>query len=153
MRRNALFLNIALLAGGVGLGLAVSAQAPDPQAQLARQDEQIIQAGWQVMHLIDAGQIAPIWDEASQAMKERISRDVFIAQVTDRRARLGGLVERSRPEVTRSHSDGSGGVPEGFYINVVSKTRFANAPEPVSELLTFRFDEDQAWRVTGYSMH
>jgi len=153
MRMVARFFSLALLAGGLCPGLLARAQVPDPQAQLARQDEQMIQAGWQVMHLIDVGQIALVWDAASPVMKQRISREVFIAQLTDRRAQLGAVVERQRPEVTRSHSDGSGGVPEGFYINVVAKTRFSHQSEPVSEFVTFRFDEDQAWRVTGYSMH
>jgi len=143
------------LVTGVGTVLMAHAQesASDPQAQLARQGEQMMQAGWQVMHLIDAGLIAPIWDEASTAMKAQISREAFINTISGERARLGAVVERSRPEVTRSHSDGSGGVPEGFYINVVATTRFLNQSESVSELVSFRFDEDQAWRVTGYSLY
>ena len=43
-------------------------------------------------------------------------------------------------------------VPEGLYINVSFPTRFAKAPQPVRELVSFRLDEDKTWRLAGYSL-
>ena len=43
-------------------------------------------------------------------------------------------------------------MPAGNYINVVFATRFANAAEPVRELVSFHLDEDKTWRVSGYSV-
>ena len=43
-------------------------------------------------------------------------------------------------------------VPEGLYINVSLPTRFSNSAQPVRELVSFRLDEDQVWRVSGYSI-
>jgi len=68
------------------------------------------------------------------------------------RVRLGAVVERSRPEITRSASDGRDASPAGLYLNVMSITRFVHESRPVKELVSFRYDEDQTWRVTGYSL-
>ena len=38
------------------------------------------------------------------------------------------------------------------YANVVYASKFANAPQPVRELASFHLDDDQTWRVSGYSL-
>jgi len=124
----------------------------EQKAGLARQDDQMRQAGWEVMYMMDFGQMGEIWDLASQKMKSLVPREEFVGQMVSDRIRLGALVSRGNPSITRSSSDGSGGVPAGLYINVVSTTRFVNQAEPVRELVSFRFDEDRIWRVTGYSL-
>ena len=43
-------------------------------------------------------------------------------------------------------------MPAGNYFNVVFATGFANAAEPVRELVSFHLDEDKTWRVSGYSV-
>jgi len=146
-----------LLAGVLFGALSVSAQQTpdgfaDQQAGLARQDEQMRQAGWEVMYMMDFGQMGEIWDAASQAMKNAVPREGFVGQMVADRVRLGALVERGSPSITRSSSDGSTGVPAGLYINVMSMTRFTNQATPLRELVSFRFDEDRIWRVTGYSL-
>jgi len=122
------------------------------QAGLARQDEQMRQAGWQVMYLVDFGQMGDIWDQASQVMKRLVMREEFVRQIVTERSKLGAVVERGWPEITRSVSDGSNGTPAGLYLNVISTTRFMHESMPVEELVSFRYDEDQVWRVTGYSL-
>jgi len=124
----------------------------EQQVRLERQDEQFRLAGWQVMHLVDFGQMGDLWDQASLIMKNLVTREEFVRQLVTTRIRLGTVVERSRPIVTRSASDGSNQTPQGLYLNVMSITRFAHHPEPVQELVSFRLDEDQTWRVTGYSV-
>jgi hypothetical protein len=41
-------------------------------------------------------------------------------------------------------------VPPGVYVNVSFPSRFANAPQPVRELVSLRLDEDKTWRLVGY---
>jgi len=156
----------AIVCTGVLAGLlcavagAHAQQQAEPEAgltleqreRLAQQDEQMRQAGLQVMALVDANAIGQIWDGASQVMKELVPREEFVRQIEADRTRLGVVSGRSSPEITRSRSDGSDNVPEGLYINIAAMTRFADMPEPVRELVSFRFDEDQIWRVTGYSL-
>jgi len=149
-----------VLAGLLCAGLAVHAQQPESQteltaeqlAQLAQQDEQMRQVGLQVMSMVDTNQVGQIWDGASQVMKDAVPRDDFVNQIVADRSRLGSVTGRTTPEITRSSSDGSSGVPAGLYINIASMTSFANGAAPVRELVSFRFDEDQTWRLTGYTL-
>jgi len=143
------------LAGLLVAGFTAHAQQSadaEYEAGLERQDEQMRQAGWQVMHMMDFGQMGEIWDAASEVMKRLVTRDQFVRQITAERMRLGAVVERARPEITRSASDGHDATPAGLYLNVMSTTRFAHETKPVKELVSFRYDEDQTWRVTGYSL-
>jgi len=156
--RNGMWLG--LLAGVLTLitALGANAQQASPafddrqQSGLERQDEQMRQAGWEVMYMMDFGQMGEVWDMASQTMKNAVPREAFVGQMVADRVRLGALVERGSPSITRSSSDGSMGVPAGLYLNVMSMTRFTNQAKPVRELVSFRFDEDRIWRVTGYSL-
>ena len=86
-----------------------------------------------------------------------------------RRASCGAEGRICQPADHRTHAPGGAGrpwpadhypgqysagaaVPEGLYINVSFPTRFANSAQPVRELVSFRFDEDQVWRLAGYSL-
>jgi len=147
-----------LLCGGfmalLAAGFTAHAQQPADagyKAGLERQDEQMRQAGWQVMHMVDFGQMGDIWDAASEVMKRLVAREDFVSRIVTDRVRLGRVVERSRPEITRSASDGRDSSPAGLYLNVMSTTRFAHESRLVKELVSFRYDEDQVWRVVGYS--
>jgi len=62
------------------------------QAGLARQDEQMRQAGWQIMYLVDFGQMGDIWDHASSTMKNLVLRDEFVRQITTHRIKLGAFI-------------------------------------------------------------
>ena len=132
------------------------AQAPqltaEQQAQLARQDAEITQAAQQVVQMIDGNRTGEVWDMATMRVKSMIPRDTFVQEVGNDRARLGAPAQRGQAVVTRSQFQAGGEVPEGLYLNVVFPTRFANTPEPVRELVSFRLDEDRVWRVSGYSV-
>jgi len=73
-------------------------------------------------------------------------------QLAAERTRLGTLAGRGQPTITRVKYSAGAAVPEGLYINVSFPTRFANSAQPVRELVSFRFDEDQVWRLAGYSL-
>ncbi|MCA0394448.1 MAG: DUF4019 domain-containing protein [Proteobacteria bacterium] len=125
---------------------------PEQRAALQRQDAQMTQAAQQVMQLVDGNRLGELWDGGSQAMKRLVTRDEFIKQITIDRNRLGAVASRTNPVVTRSQFRAGGQVPEGLYINIATTTKFANQPQPVRELISFRLDEDRQWRVSGYSL-
>lgn len=125
---------------------------PEQQAQVARQDAEMAAAALQVMQMVDGNRAGEVWDGASASMKSAVTRDEFIRQVNIDRSRLGAPSGREQPVVSRSQFGAGEAVPEGIYINVASPTRFANQPEAVRELVSFRLDEDRTWRVSGYSL-
>lgn len=136
-----------------------AAQAQQPQlteeqrAQLARQDADMTQAALQVMQMVDQNRAGEVWDGASAVMKQAVTRDEFVRQITADRTALGAVSGRANPTVSRTQGGQEGGaVPAGLYINVASASTFANQPQPVRELVSFRLDEDQVWRVTGYTL-
>jgi len=131
---------------------AMDQLTPEQRAALAKQDADMSQAALQVMALVDANRVGEVWDGASAAMKNVVSRDEFIKQVTIDRNRLGAVGTRANPDVSRSLFEAGQQVPQGLYINVRSATQFANEAQPVRELVSFRLDEDKVWRVSGYSL-
>ncbi|MBB3343727.1 DUF4019 domain-containing protein [Luteimonas sp. RC10] len=169
MNKLRLSLSIAMLAAAVS---AAHAQQPAPaaqpaaaqqpaqqpaltaeqQAQIARQDAEISAAALQIMQMIDANRAGEVWDGASATMKGLVSREDFVRQVAADRSRLGAPASRDRPVVSRSRFGAGESVPEGIYLNVASPTKFANHAQPIRELVSFRFDDDRTWRVSGYSV-
>lgn len=110
------------------------------------------QAALRVAQMVDTDKAAAIWDGASRVAKTAVKRDAFVAQLGGERARLGAVVGRGQSSVTRVKYGPGAQVPEGLYVNVSFPTRFANAQQPVRELVSFRLDEDKTWRVAGYSL-
>lgn len=125
---------------------------PEQQAALAKQDADMTQAALQVMQLVDANRTGEVWDGASTVMKQAVPKDEFVRQITIDRNRLGAVSGRANPVVTRSQGQAGTPVPAGLYLNVQSATRFANQPQAVRELVSFRLDEDKVWRVSGYTL-
>src|SRR5690554_146610 len=124
----------------------------EQQAQLARQDAELTNAATQVVQMIDANRVGDVWDLSTEAVKRIVPRDSFVQQVAADRQRLGAPTARGEAVVTRSQFQEGGEVPAGLYINVAFPTTFANNAEPVRELVSFRLDEDQVWRLSGYSL-
>ena len=133
---------------------AAPAAAPTPQQReaIARQDAQMAAAAARVANLIDTGKAGEVWDGASQVMRRSVARSAFQEGVQGDRARLGALSGRGQPSVTRVQYANGAAVPAGTYLNVSFPSRFAASTQPVRELVSFRLDEDQVWRVSGYSV-
>lgn len=135
---------------------APSAVPPPPtrqqKAEQARRDAEIAAAAQQVVALVDNGLIGDVWDGASATVRRIVPRAEFVAQVATDRKRLGAPVSRGVATIHRERYAAGGQVPQGEYLNVATATRFANAPQPVRELVSFRLDEDRVWRVSGYSV-
>lgn len=165
MYRNALLLVSLSLAGSLAHAQqpapapasarpadAPPALSPAQQAQLARQNAEMSQAALKAAQLVDANQAGQLWDGASVVAKKAVTREAFVRQVGSERSRLGALVGRGAGTVTRVKYGPGAQVPEGLYVNVSFPTRFASAPQPVRELVSFRLDEDKVWRLSGYSL-
>ena len=124
----------------------------EQKAQVARQDAEMGKAAASVVRLVDGNKASEVWDGASTVAKSVVTKQAFVAQIGADRAKLGAPTERKQVAVTRSAYSAGGKVPAGNYINVVYATKFANAPQPVRELVSFHLDDDKTWRVSGYSL-
>ncbi|HEY0333566.1 MAG TPA: DUF4019 domain-containing protein [Stenotrophomonas sp.] len=133
-------------------GQAAPALTPAQQAQLAKQNAEMTQAALKVVQMVDANQLAQLWEGASVVAKRAVPREAFVAQIAGARKRLGTVSGRGQPTVTRVRYNPGASVPEGLYVNVSFPTRFTGAPQPVRELVSFRLDEDKVWRLSGYSL-
>ncbi|UKE72032.1 DUF4019 domain-containing protein [Xanthomonas graminis pv. phlei] len=129
-----------------------AARHADPAAPgpLSKQDAQMAQAGLRAAQLVDAGRSGELWDGASAVAKKAVAREAFVRQVDADRARLGALLGRGVASVARVQYTAGSQVPPGVYVNVSFPSRFANAPQPVRELVSLRLDEDKTWRLVGY---
>ena len=174
MRHCGLLMMLSLVSGGAMAQAAAPAPAAKPatapaaapaasarpaqalsaaqQAQVAQQDQQMTQAASRVAQLVDGSKTAEVWDGASSVTRKAVTRDQFATNVNGDRAKLGALVSRGKPSITRVQYPAGSSVPEGIYLNVSFPTRFANNAQPVRELVSFRLDEDKVWRVSGYSV-
>lgn len=131
---------------------AAPALTPEQQAALAKQDAEMQAAANQVHALVDGDRAGELWDGASGVMKRVIGREEFIRQLRLDRERLGAMQSRGTAVVSRTRFAAGAQVPEGLYVSVATPTRFANAAQPVRELVSFRLDQDRVWRVSGYSV-
>lgn len=125
---------------------------PEQQAQVARQDAEMAKAAAQVIQMVDQNKLPEVWDGASAVAKSVVTRDNFVKQIAADRQKLGAPATRKQMAVTRAAYAAGAKVPAGNYINVVYATKFANAPQPVRELVSFHLDTDKVWRVSGYSL-
>jgi hypothetical protein len=128
------------------------ALTPQQKAQLEKQNAQMAQASLQIAQMVDQGQTGTVWDQASSVAKQANKRADFVKQISSDRAQLGAPGTRKLTAITRTQSKG-GTLPTGLYINVSYATPFARAKQPVRELISFHLDNDQTWRVAGYTVH
>lgn len=125
---------------------------PEQRAQVARQDAEMTSAATRVVQMVDQNKSAEVWAGASPVAKGAVPADEFVKQIALDRQKLGAVTERKQLAVTRAVYPAGGEVPAGNYVNVVYATKFANAPQPVRELVSFHLDDDKVWRVSGYSV-
>jgi len=97
--------------------------------------------------LVDAGNYAQSWEEASTFFKSKVSKadwEKMLTQVRtplgkpDGRMPKGAVYQTSLPKA-----------PDGEYVVIQYKTNFAAAGAAV-ETITPMLDQDGKWRVSGY---
>ena len=125
--------------------------SPAQKARLEKQNAQMTSAALQIAQMVDRNQIGLVWDNASSVAKQANTRADFVQQVSADRVQLGALKSRRLTAITRTHCTG-GELPPGLYISMSYTTQFANAKQPVSELISYHLDADGVWRVAGYTV-
>jgi glucose/arabinose dehydrogenase len=125
---------------------------PAQQALVARQDAEMAKAAAWVVQNVDKNNAAEVWRGASPVAKGLVTEQAFVAQVSQDRQKLGAVAQRRQVSINRAIYPAGGQVPAGSYVNVVYATQFANAAQPVRELVSFHLDDDKIWRVSGYSV-
>ncbi|HEX7801544.1 MAG TPA: DUF4019 domain-containing protein [Pseudoxanthomonas sp.] len=125
---------------------------PAQQELVARQDAEIAKAAAWVVQNVDRNNAAEVWRGASAVAKNAVTEQAFVAQLSQDRQKLGAITQRQQIAITRAVYPAGGQVPAGKYVNVAYATKFANAAQPVRELVSFHLDDDKVWRMSGYSV-
>jgi hypothetical protein len=106
-----------------------------------------------VVHLIDQGQEAQVWDNGSDVMKKVAKRDAFVAAVSKARKAAGKVESRKFLRMYKSRiATGDSKSPPGDYFNIRFLTKFANEKQPMVELLSYHYDTPTLLRVSGYTL-
>ena len=111
----------------------------------------VIGMGTQVLRQIDVGQVGSVWDNASSVMKAQVSKEQFGGQSLARRRGFIAVGDREWASVSRNQfkSAPPPAPPAGFYANVLFVTP-GSTGESLSELVSFRLEPDNRWRIVGY---
>jgi hypothetical protein len=136
-------LAVSLCAGLIMMSGGV-AQA---QTSNASADELIGDAN-AVVRSMDEGKYADLWEHAASFVKARSSEDEFTALLRHAHDEVG-QVQRNHGSVVRVHYKGSKDVPAGLYANV-SFVGKQSGGRTIFEKLSFCFEDDGQWHLTGY---
>ncbi|MGJ7579007.1 DUF4019 domain-containing protein [Variovorax sp. RHLX14] len=111
----------------------------------------VVGLGAQVLQQIDGGQVGWVWDNASPVLKAQVSKEQFGGKSLERRRGFTAIGDRIWMNVSRNRFPQAAppAPPAGFYANVVFVTPGA-AGDSLSELVSFRLEPDNKWRITGY---
>lgn len=96
---------------------------------------------------VDAGDYGGSWDQAAVFFKKALTRDMWVASLTQVRAPLGKSLKRKllgAQEMTNLP-----GAPPGEYVVIQFSTDFAGKKGAIETVTPMR-QEDGSWRVSGY---
>jgi hypothetical protein len=139
--KRASWLALVLTAGLIGLASLHAASDVDPVSQKVAED-------W--LALIDAGKYEESWSKAHSLLKEKVSKEEWVAGATDMLGRLGELKSRKLKDATATRTLPE--APEGDYTILVYDSAYERLPAAVDTLITAK-DKDGAWRVVGYTVN
>ena len=111
----------------------------------------VVGMGAQVLQQMDGGQTAGIWDNASDVLKAQVSKEQFAEQSNARKRGFTASGGRVWVTVSRNRFPQAAppAPPTGLYANVLFVTP-GTAGESLSELVSFRLESDNRWRIVGY---
>lgn len=130
-------------------------KSPTPNvldAKLAneKQAERMATAALQVLSLIDQGKGNEVWVGLSPVIKPLVTQSSFVQRIANDQSTFGNAGKRNLLSAYRSDANGQTNIPQGIYYNVAFLTQFSKGQG--RELISFRLDNDQTWRVAGYSL-
>jgi len=97
--------------------------------------------------VIDHGDYAQSWQEASAFFRSAVTEDKWKSSLEIVRKPLGKLTSRKVKKAQFATS--LPGAPDGQYVVVQFDTAFENKPSAV-ETVTFMLEKDGQWRAAGY---
>ena len=130
----------SFLAALAGAPLALNA-APSNEEQAARK------AAEQWLALIDAGDYDASWEAAASFFKKNVSKEQWHGQAGKVRGMTGKFESRTFAASQRRRS--LPGAPDGDYVVIQFRAKFANKAEAVETVTPMR-ETDGSWRVSGY---
>ncbi|MFA6287192.1 MAG: DUF4019 domain-containing protein [Opitutaceae bacterium] len=96
---------------------------------------------------VDRGDYAPSWDDASAAFRTAITKQNWIASLSQVRTPLGET--KSRRLSSAAFAQKLPGAPDGRHLVMQFSTRFTALADAV-ETVTFSLEPDGSWRASGY---
>jgi hypothetical protein len=99
--------------------------------------------------LVDAGNYARSWSDASAFFRERVPEAKWQSEVGRARAPFGALKSRKVESATLKHE--LPGVPDGAYVVIRFASSFEHKASAI-ETVTPMKGADGNWRVSGYYM-
>ena len=96
---------------------------------------------------VDGGDYSGSWDQAAAFFRQAVTRDQWIASLTQVRTPLGKCLKREvlgAQEMTNLP-----GAPPGEYVVIQFSADFANKKGAVETVTPMR-EDDGSWRVSGY---
>lgn len=130
-----LILVVAIVTLSAGLCFAAS---PEKKAERCAKN-------W--LELIDEKNYAQSYDEAASFFKALVDKNDWIQTCGALRDMLGAVESRKLVSTTRETR--MAGAPDGEYVILVYKTKFAKKAE-AQEIIVPMLDKDGEWRVSGY---
>jgi len=144
--RFAAAISLTVMSSASAISSAASAQA-------ALGPTNYLDAATAIATAIDRYEMAGVWSSASPVMKSSIPEDSFVASVAPRRALLGTIRSRDWVSVMRVPiTEASGALPAGNYVSVRFATSGTNG-RVMEEVISFRQDTDNQWRLVGYTLN
>jgi hypothetical protein len=99
------------------------------------------------LSLVDEGNYAESWNQASGLFKNAVTKEQWQSTVKAVRTPLGKMVVRKLK--SRQYTKTMPGAPDGEYVVIQYETTFENKKSAV-ETVTPMLDKDGKWRVSGY---
>ena len=112
----------------------------------------LIGAGAQVAQMVDQNHSSEVWDQLSAAIKQKVSRAQFVTALAAARQPLGKATARAWLDASVARiAPAKAAPPPGAYFTVEFQTTFSSGKTAI-EKISFRNDEDNVWRPSGYSL-
>lgn len=116
----------------------------------AEKAEKAMTVSTQFLNLVDSAQYDTSWKKAAALLKDKITQEEWVENLTKVSSLYGPLVERKHQKsiFTSSAKDS----PDGEYIILTYESNFTNKAG-TTETVIATFEKDNFWRVAGYHIN
>jgi hypothetical protein len=125
---------------------------PEQRQAIMKFRKSMAENATQIARLLDDGHENEVWDNGSELLKKKVTREQFATTIQTARKRSGKTVSRKLVRLSRAHSDGKGTLPTGEYYIVRFVTKFEKNKQPSLETLWYHYDNANTLRVSGYTV-